>query len=299
VLDQLAAAPDRFFASTGLRAVRASANRMIAAIVDESRRRARVRPVPHEPAHGRNAQVARDAGLVAAAGVRQRARGAAADARPAANYSSAKSCYVCKSPFVECHAHYDQLCPRCAERNFLRRTQSADLTGQRALVTGGRIKIGHEVALKLLDAGCTVFATTRFPRDAAQRFGRHPGFARWRDRLHIIGIDLRDPGAVARLTAQLAGAIDSLEILINNAALTIHRPPGYHAGLMQRELDGCTPSPIIHALTEPYRAALGAPAVAALPAAVGAPGCAVRGDGGLHPGSGCGSRGLVSARRGR
>ena len=40
------------------------------------------------------------------------------------------------------------------------------------LITGGRIKIGHEAALRLLRNGATVHVTTRFPVDCAKRFVR-------------------------------------------------------------------------------------------------------------------------------
>jgi len=39
-----------------------------------------------------------------------------------------------------------------------------------ALVTGARIKIGFEIALKLLRDGATVIATSRFFKDAYLRY---------------------------------------------------------------------------------------------------------------------------------
>jgi hypothetical protein len=44
--------------------------------------------------------------------------------------------------FQKLHAFYDRLCPECAELNFLKRNQTADLRGYVAVVTGGRVKIG-------------------------------------------------------------------------------------------------------------------------------------------------------------
>ncbi len=41
--------------------------------------------------------------------------------------------------------------------------------GQRAVVTGARIKIGYAIALKLLRCGAKVYATTRFTYDALER----------------------------------------------------------------------------------------------------------------------------------
>ena len=59
-------------------------------------------------------------------------------------------CYVCKTHFTALHHFYDQLCPPCAEFNFAKRTELADLRGTVALLTGGRVKIGYQAGLKLL-----------------------------------------------------------------------------------------------------------------------------------------------------
>src|SRR5678809_1256112 len=87
-----------------------------------------------------------------------------------ATLRKARACYVCKQPFRRLHAFYHALCPECAARNFAARSDAADLTGRRAIVTGGRIKIGFDVARQLLAAGARVTITTRFPHDAARRF---------------------------------------------------------------------------------------------------------------------------------
>jgi hypothetical protein len=64
--------------------------------------------------------------------------------------------------------------PRCADLNSGKRKQTADLRGRIALLTGGRVKIGFHVGLKLLRAGATVVATTRFPHNAASRYAAQP-----------------------------------------------------------------------------------------------------------------------------
>jgi hypothetical protein len=53
-------------------------------------------------------------------------------------------CYVCKQKYTKIHHFYDQLCPPCAEFNYHKRTESTDLRGRVALLTGGRIKIGYQ-----------------------------------------------------------------------------------------------------------------------------------------------------------
>jgi hypothetical protein len=52
------------------------------------------------------------------------------------------ACYVCKEHYTRVDAFYHQLCPDCAARNRARREARTDLTGRRALLTGGRAKIG-------------------------------------------------------------------------------------------------------------------------------------------------------------
>ncbi|RHY28553.1 hypothetical protein DYB32_005931 [Aphanomyces invadans] len=91
-----------------------------------------------------------------------------------------RSCYACKKRFDTLHHFYDQLCPDCAALNFEKRMQTADLTGYIALVTGARVKIGFHTALKLLRAGATVIATSRFPQDAAIRYANEADYDTWK-----------------------------------------------------------------------------------------------------------------------
>jgi 3-oxoacyl-ACP reductase-like protein len=81
-----------------------------------------------------------------------------------------RACYVCKQPFTKLHRYYDSLCDPCGDFNYAKREQTADLAGQYAVVTGARVKIGYQAALKLLRAGAHVVVTTRFPVDAASRY---------------------------------------------------------------------------------------------------------------------------------
>jgi Ran GTPase-activating protein (RanGAP) involved in mRNA processing and transport len=119
-------------------------------------------------------------------------------------------CYVCKAPYTAVHSFYAALCPPCADFNLARRTQSADLTGRWFLLTGARIKIGFEIALKLLRAGATVVATTRFPHDAARRFAAVSDHAAWADRLRLVGLDLADIPRVERFARDLAATLPRL-----------------------------------------------------------------------------------------
>jgi len=77
-------------------------------------------------------------------------------------------CYVCKQKYSVIHHFYDQMCPACADFNFRKRTELADLRGRVALLTGGRVKIGYQAGLILLRSGARLIVTTRFPRNAAR-----------------------------------------------------------------------------------------------------------------------------------
>ncbi|MBL7664726.1 MAG: SDR family oxidoreductase [Bacteriovoracaceae bacterium] len=149
--------------------------------------------------------------------------------------NSARNCYVCKDEYVDLHHFYDQMCPKCAEFNYQKRFQTADLTGQVALITGSRLKIGYHCTLMLLRAGATVIATTRFPVDSAKRFSQEADFHLWRDRLHVYGLDLRHSPSVEWFASYVERNYERLDILINNAAQTVRRPSGFYAHLMPAE----------------------------------------------------------------
>ena len=145
-----------------------------------------------------------------------------------------RSCYICKTRYVEVDAFYHQLCPGCAAENRARRDARTDLTGRRALLTGGRAKIGMYIALRLLRDGAHTTITTRFPNDAVRRFAAMPDSHEWLHRLHIVGIDLRDPSQVIAL-AEETGAAGPLDILINNAAQTVRRSANAYKELIDAE----------------------------------------------------------------
>ncbi|MCF2530913.1 SDR family NAD(P)-dependent oxidoreductase [Yinghuangia soli] len=146
----------------------------------------------------------------------------------------ARGCYICKQRYVEVDAFYHQLCPQCAKENRARRDARTDLTGRRALLTGGRAKIGMYIALRLLRDGAHTTITTRFPNDAIRRFKAMPDSDEWIHRLRIVGIDLRDPAQVIALADSVAEQ-GTLDILINNAAQTVRRTPQAYAALIAAE----------------------------------------------------------------
>ncbi|MFE5489086.1 SDR family NAD(P)-dependent oxidoreductase [Streptomyces virginiae] len=144
-------------------------------------------------------------------------------------------CYVCKNHYRHVHAFYHLLCPECAGENLAHRTTRTDLTGRRALLTGGRVKIGFQVALMLLRDGAELTVTSRFPQDTVRRFAAVPGAEDWWHRLRIAALDLRDPRQVLAFTDHLLTEGLPLDILINNAAQTLRRSPEAYAALSAAE----------------------------------------------------------------
>ncbi|WP_109507140.1 SDR family NAD(P)-dependent oxidoreductase [Nocardioides speluncae] len=147
---------------------------------------------------------------------------------------TARGCYICKEDFTLVDAFYHWLCPKCAAFSHTKRDQRTDLTGRRALLTGGRAKIGMYIALRLLRDGAHTTITTRFPKDAVRRFSAMEDSADWLHRLKIVGIDLRDPTQVVALTDDVA-ADGPLDIIINNACQTVRRLPGAYSHLIDGE----------------------------------------------------------------
>ncbi|MCK5837748.1 MAG: SDR family oxidoreductase, partial [Desulfobacula sp.] len=146
-----------------------------------------------------------------------------------------RNCYVCKAEFVKLHHFYDTMCPECAAFNYQKRFQTASLKGQVALITGSRLKIGYQATLMMLRAGARVIATTRFPKDSALRFSREKDFSDWGHRLHVYGLDLRHTPSVELFCDYIKDTYQRLDLLINNAAQTVRRPPGFYAHLMENE----------------------------------------------------------------
>ncbi len=154
---------------------------------------------------------------------------------PVIELKDPRSCYICKADYTRVHFFYDSMCADCANLNYQKRFQTAPLHERTALVTGGRVKIGYYTALKLLRAGARTIVSTRFPNDAALRFSREEDFSVWKNRLQIYGLDLRHSPSVEMFARFLANTEERLDILVNNAAQTVRKPPGFYRHLMEWE----------------------------------------------------------------
>jgi NAD(P)-dependent dehydrogenase (short-subunit alcohol dehydrogenase family) len=158
-----------------------------------------------------------------------------AGATTAAHSDEPQNCYVCKKDYSQLHHFYDQLCPACAELNFFKRSELADLHGRVALLTGGRVKIGYQAGIKLLRCGAQLIVTTRFPRDSAMRYAAEPDFKEWGHRLEIFGLDLRHTPSVEAFCKHVMTKYPRLDFIVNNACQTVRRPPDFYAHMMERE----------------------------------------------------------------
>jgi len=152
-----------------------------------------------------------------------------------ATLNSERNCYVCKARYTKLHHFYDTMCASCGDLNYAKRHQTTDLTGQVALITGSRLKIGYHATLMMLRSGATVIATTRFPVDSGLRFAKEKDFKEWKNRLHIHGLDLRHTPSVEIFANYIEQTYDRLDILINNAAQTVRRPAAFYTHMIDNE----------------------------------------------------------------
>jgi NAD(P)-dependent dehydrogenase (short-subunit alcohol dehydrogenase family) len=152
-----------------------------------------------------------------------------------AELSKPRSCYQCKKEYTKVHFFYDRMCTACGDLNYRKRSQTADLRGRVAYISGARVKIGYQAAILLLRAGAKVIVSTRFPNDAAARYAREPDFGEWGHRLAVYGLDLRHTPSVEAFARHLHETEETLDFVIHNACQTVRRPTGFYAHLMEAE----------------------------------------------------------------
>jgi len=95
-----------------------------------------------------------------------------------------------------------------------------ELTGKRALVTGGSRGIGAAIALALAEKGADVALTYERSADRAADVVR--GIEAKGRRGFAIQADSADPSAVKRSVEEAATALGGLDILVNNAAIALY-----------------------------------------------------------------------------
>ncbi|MEV0776605.1 SDR family NAD(P)-dependent oxidoreductase [Streptomyces sp. NPDC050428] len=105
--------------------------------------------------------------------------------------------------------------PFGAESTAAEVVAGVDLTGRRAVVTGGSSGIGVETARALAGAGAEVTLAVR-DIDAGERIARDIGATTGNTRVRVARLDLADRRSVADFTAAWDGPLD---ILVNNAGV--------------------------------------------------------------------------------
>ncbi len=141
-------------------------------------------------------------------------------------------CLICRKRNTDRYG----ICAECRAMNDDMRQMYRDLRGMNALVTGGRIKIGYAVCLRLLRQGANVTAVTRYPRSALESYMKEPDYEYFRERLNVIGFDLMRVDRIHELIAKIEEICGGkLDILVNNAAQTVKKSNGYYAELTAHE----------------------------------------------------------------
>ena len=135
-------------------------------------------------------------------------------------------CYGCQKTFRKTHPVYVFSCMECGTISQKFRHFSRPLFGKIAFVSGTRTKLGHQITLKLLRAGCIVIGSTRYPSNALELYKLYSDYDEFKSRLYVYpnGLDL-DSKDLKIILLDLVKYIDEkfgkLDILINCAAQTI------------------------------------------------------------------------------
>ena len=90
-----------------------------------------------------------------------------------------------------------------------------DLSGRTALVTGGGLGIGRQIAQGLMESGAEVIITSRELRKAKQSAGELSRLTG--GTAAGLALDVCDPKNIALVFEELAGRYGRLDILVNNA----------------------------------------------------------------------------------
>lgn len=152
-------------------------------------------------------------------------------------YQKKNRCYICKARITQesmRHPEIPSMCQTCGAENVAKKTFTKDLTGKIAIVTGGRIKIGFETAIRLLRCNCTVIVTSRFVDNCLERYSQEPDFETFRYNLHIYQLNMLSNTSISKFIAYINETYPRIDYLINNAAQTIRRPIQFYQHLLNR-----------------------------------------------------------------
>lgn len=83
------------------------------------------------------------------------------------------NCYGCCRRIKYSHNIYVYSCTKCGDIFQRNRYLTGDLSNYIILVIGARTKLGHQIVIKLLEAGATVIGTSRYPERAMEIYKRY------------------------------------------------------------------------------------------------------------------------------
>lgn len=90
-----------------------------------------------------------------------------------------------------------------------------NLSGRKALVTGGTRRVGREIVLAMARAGADVVACYRSDDDAVDSLAAE--LSRTGGKHRVVRADVTDPGAVETLVGECRSHLGTLDVLVNNA----------------------------------------------------------------------------------
>ena len=121
-----------------------------------------------------------------------------ADAPAEPELHEARSCYTCKARFRKLHAFYAQ-CPECAALNWAKREQSSTCAAASPSSPARASRSATRWCSSCSAPARRCVATTPLPRRRrAPASPPRPTSPEWRDRLQVVGLDLRDLRALER-----------------------------------------------------------------------------------------------------
>ena len=135
-------------------------------------------------------------------------------------------CYGCSKIAKNSHPVYVFSCFKCGNIFQKFRHYSKNLNDKIAFVSGVRTKLGHQITLKLLRAGCKVIGTTRYPEKALKIYESYSDYEKFKLNLHIYPkpLDFDSSNMIEKfkiLFNYINENFGFLNILINCAAQTI------------------------------------------------------------------------------
>jgi len=147
------------------------------------------------------------------------------------------ACYMCKRKITSYHKHYQHMCSLCGHINWSKRHIIYNMEGWNTVVTGGRVKIGFETALRLLRNKANVIVSTRFSADALERYKAEKDYDIWKKQLSIVQVNFLSVKSVQEFVNFIKSTYDTLDILVNNAAQTIRRAAEFYQNETKKTID--------------------------------------------------------------